>query len=344
MKYHTLGRSGLKVAPLAVGTFNFGGPSDKLAALEIISIALENGVNLFDTADSYRKGASEQMLGECLAELGRRNDVIIATKVHFPSGPGPNDFGNSRHHIIRSCEESLRRLKSNHIDLLQLHRPSFDIPIDETLGALTDLVRQGKVRYVGTSTHPGWKVMEAVMVAKMGAFVRIVSEQPPYNLLDRRIENELVPLSLAEGIGLLPYAPLAQGVLSGRYDGSSFPKDSRASLLGGVYADRVNAAGVAVGRRVSELAAQVGMTPSQLALLWVSRQPAVTAPIFGPRTPEQMKDAARILALELPADICPAFDALVPPGSAVTNFHNGCTWMKQRIMVGLPANKQDPQS
>lgn len=158
MKYHTLGRSGLKVAPLAVGTFNFGGPSDKLAALEIISIALENGVNLFDTADSYRKGASEQMLGECLAELGRRNDVIIATKVHLPTGSGPNDFGNSRHHIIRSCEESLRRLKSNHIDLLQLHRPSFDIPIDETLGALTDLVRQGKARQ-GTlrgNIDPSW--------------------------------------------------------------------------------------------------------------------------------------------------------------------------------------------
>ena len=209
MDYRVLGRTGVKIAPLALGTDNFANPVPEGEASRILQRALEAGINLIDTSNSYAKGESEAIIGRVLAQNGRREEVLLATKAHYPTGPGPNDRGNSRLHIMRACEASLRRLQTDYIDLYQIHRPVFDIPLDETLSALNDLVRQGKVRYIGSSTAPAWKVMEAFMVSELKNYARFISEQPPYNLLDRRIENELVPLCQAHGLGIFPWAPLA---------------------------------------------------------------------------------------------------------------------------------------
>jgi aryl-alcohol dehydrogenase-like predicted oxidoreductase len=295
------------------------------------------GINLLDTSNNYAQGESERIVGRAIARLGGRHNIVVATKAHFPVGPGPNDSGNSRLHLMQACEDSLERLGTDYIDLYQLHRASFDIPVDETLGALTDLVRQGKVRYIGCSTFPAWKVMEALMASELKNYARFISEQPPYNLLDRRIENELVPLAQAHRIGIIPYAPMAQGVLAGRYDGANdFPSDSRAARIGGVFAGRVTPAGIEVARRFSDLARVHGIPRAQLAILWVKDQPGITAPIFGPRTMEQLEQILPVLDMTLSDELRAGCDALVPPGSAVTNFHNGCTWMKQQL-VGCDA-------
>lgn len=338
MQYRSLGRSGLMVSPIALGTFNFGGPTDEAVSLQIIARAIDAGINFFDVANSYNEGRSEEYLGKAIRASGKRDDLIIATKVHFPVGDGPNDRGNSRHHILRECDRSLKRMGVDYIDLLQLHRPDFDIPAEESLSALDDLVRQGKVRHIGTSTHPAWKVMEAVAISDHRGWARPVVEQPPYNLLDRRVENELVPLCLDKGLSLIPYAPLAQGVLAGRYKSKAdLPADSRAVTRGGAYLDRVNDRGIAVGQAVSDLARDFGIPANQLAMAWVKDRPAVAAPLFGPRTMEQLEDMLPVLELTFPEELEKPFDKLVPPGSAVTNFHNGCRWMKQVLNVGLPS-------
>ena len=237
--YRLLGRSGIRVSPLCLGTMNFGGPTPEDEAIRIIHAALDRGINFMDTANMYNDGESERVVGKALKQGNRRDQVILATKCFWPVGDGPNDRGLSRYHILRACEDSLRRLQTDHIDLYQMHRPDFDVPIDETLSALTDLVRQGKVCYIGCSTYPAWKVMEALMVSERKGYARYTTEQPPYNLLDRRIENELVPLALEYNLGLLPWSPLAMGILAGRYplDGS-LPEGSRAARRGGVFVER----------------------------------------------------------------------------------------------------------
>jgi 1-deoxyxylulose-5-phosphate synthase len=332
MHYRPLGRTGVRVAPLALGTFNFPDPTPEEEALRIVERALDAGINLIDTADSYNGGESERVVGRALARSGRRDQVVLATKVYFPTGPGPNDRGNSRRRIIKACEDSLRRLGVEHIDLYQIHRPDPETPVEETLGALTDLVRAGKVRYVGCSTHPAWQVMEALMVSELHGFTRYISEQPPYNLLDRRIENELIPLCRQYGLAIIPWAPLAQGVLAGRYaDVASPPADSRVVLRGGVYAERVTGRGVMIGTRFVDLAQQAGMTPAQLALLWVKDQPGVTAPLVGVRTLAQLDEVLPVLDMRLDDELRTACDTLVPPGSAVANFHNSAAWMKMRV-------------
>lgn len=332
MEYRNLGRSGLKVSPLCVGTMNFGTPTSEDESHGIVDRALEAGVNFFDTADFYNGGESERVIGRWLTAGGRRHAIVLATKVFFPVGPGPNDRGLSRHHILQACDDSLRRLQTDYIDLYQLHRPDPDTPLDETLEALTDLVRAGKVRYVGCSTHPAWLVMEALALSERRGLARFVSEQPPYNLLDRRIENELVPLALRHGLGIIPWAPIGQGVLAGRYaDAARFPAGSRAAERGGIYAERVTSRGVELARRFAELAASRGMSPARLALLWVKEQPAITAPIYGVRTLAQLEDALPVLGLRLDDELRAACDALVPPGSAAVNFHNTAGWMKQQI-------------
>lgn len=332
MEYRTIGRTGVKVAPIVFGSGNFADPTPEDEAARLINRALDGGINMIDTADSYVRGESERFIGRTLAANGRRREVILGTKTFYPVGPGPNDAGTSRLHIIEACENALRRLQTDYIDLFQLHRPSFDIPVDETLGALTDLVRQGKVRYIGCSTHPAWKVMEALMVSELKGYARYVSEQPPYNLLDRRIENELVPMCQAHGLGIFAWGPMAQGVLAGRYaDAANPPSDSRAALRGGIYAQRVTAKGVEISKQFVEIARQAGLSPAQLALLWVKDQPGLTAPIFGPRTVEQLEHVLPVLEMRLTDDLRAACDALVPPGSAVVNFHNSAPWMKMRL-------------
>jgi aryl-alcohol dehydrogenase-like predicted oxidoreductase len=333
MQYRSLGRSGMKVSPICLGTFNFANPTSEEDSIRLVERAVAAGINFLDTSNNYTNGESERILGRAISRIGNRHSLVVATKAHFPVGPGPNDSGNSRLHLVRACEDSLKRLGTDYVDLYQLHRASFDIPIDETLGALTDLVRQGKIRYIGCSTFPSWKVMESLMVSELKNLARFISEQPPYNLLDRRIENELVPLCKDYGIGIIPYAPMAQGVLAGRYNAAvDFPPDSRAGRLGGVFAGRVNQAGIEIGRQISALARDNKLLPAQLSVLWVKDQPGITAPIFGPRTLDQLDQILPVLDMSLSEELRLACDKLVPPGSAVTNFHNGCTWMKQQLL------------
>jgi aryl-alcohol dehydrogenase-like predicted oxidoreductase len=333
MHYRTLGQSGLKIAPLAIGTFNFGEPTGEAEAHQIIERALDAGINLLDTANFYNGGETERIIGRWLAATGRRHEIVLATKVFFPVGPGPNDRGASRGHILCACDDSLRRFQTDYIDLYQVHRPDPHTPMEETLDALNDLVRQGKVRYIGCSTHPAWQVARAIAISERRGYARFISEQPPYNLLDRRIENELVPCCQAHGLGIIPWAPIGQGVLAGRYtEPGVFPADSRAATRGGIYAERVTPRGVTIAQEFVALAQRHGLTPGRLALLWVKEQPGITAPIFGPRTLAQLEDALPVLDMQLDDDLRVACDHLVPPGSATVNFHNSAAWMKQRLL------------
>ena len=333
MEYRLLGRTGVKVAPLCLGSDNFANPTPEAESIAMIERAIDAGINLIDTSNSYAKGESERIIGRALAASGRRDQVLVATKAHYPTGPGPNDCGNSRLHLMKACEESLKRLQVDCIDLFQLHRPSFELPIEETMCALTDLVRQGKVRYVGCSTTPAWKAMESIMASELKGYVRFVSEQPPYNLLDRRIENEMVPFCQEYQLGIFPWSPLAMGILAGRYaDADKTPEASRAALRGGIYAERVTARGIEVGSRFVQLAKDRGISPAQLAVLWVKDQPGITAPLIGPRTLEQLEHFLPVMEMQLDDQTRAACDTLVPPGSAVADFHNSAPWMKMQVL------------
>jgi 1-deoxyxylulose-5-phosphate synthase len=331
MDYRLLGRTGVRVSPLCLGTMNFGGVTNEEDSIRIIHAVLDAGINFVDTANTYNGGQSEVAVGKALRD--RREKVVLATKVHFKVGDGPNDEGNSRLHILKACDDSLRRLQTDHIDLYQIHRPNLEIPVDETLSALTDLVRAGKVRYIGCSTHPAWLVMEALAVSERLQLARYVSEQPPYNLLDRRIENELIPLALRYQLAIIPWAPLAQGVLAGRYPvNEPFPEDARAERLkGSIYAERVTLRGVEAGARFSEVAQYFGKAPGQLALTWCKDQPGVTAPIVGPRTIEQLQELLPVLEMQLSDDERIACDQINPPGGVLVNFHNTSGWLKTPI-------------
>ena len=331
MEYRLLGRTGVRVSPLCLGAMNFGGATQEADSIRIIHTALDAGFNFVDTANVYNGGQSEIVVGKAL--IGRRDRVILATKVHGKMGDGPNDQGNSRLHILKACEDSLRRLNTDYIDLYQVHRPNPEIPVDETLRALTDLVQAGKVRYIGCSTHPAWMVMEALAISDRYGYARYISEQPPYNLLDRRIENELVPLALRYNLALIVWAPLAQGVLAGRYTaGAPHPADSRAARQpGSIYAERVSQDGIEAGARFADLAGRFGKTPGQLALTWCKDQPGITAPIVGPRTIEQLESLLPVLEMTLSQEEQAACDSINPPGSVVSNFHNTAGWMKMVV-------------
>lgn len=332
MDYHLLGRTGVRVAPLCLGTANFADPTAEDEAHRIVDAAIEAGINLIDSADSYAGGEAERFLGNALRANGRRDQVLVATKMHYPVGPGPNDRDNSYLNVIRACEASLRRLKLDTIDLYQIHRPSEAVPVDETLRALDHLTRHGMIRYAGCSTYPAWQVMEALMVSELRGYVRYVSEQPPYNLLDRRIENELVPLCQRHGLAILPWSPMAMGLLAGRYASSeALPADSRAARRGGIYAQRVTERGVETSRRFVNLAEETGRSGAQLAVLWAASQPGITAPLIGPRTLAQLEHLLPVLHDHLDDQTRAACDALVPPGTAVADFHNSASWMKMAI-------------
>jgi aryl-alcohol dehydrogenase-like predicted oxidoreductase len=331
MDYRLLGRTGVRVSPLCLGTMNFGGVTNEADSIRIIHAALDAGINFIDTANGYNAGQSEVVVGKALRD--RREKVVLATKVHFKVGDGPNDEGNSRLHILKACEDSLRRLQTDYIDLYQIHRPNMEIPVDETLGALTDLVRAGKVRYIGCSTHPAWLVMEALAVSERLRLARYVSEQPPYNLLDRRIENELIPLALRYQLAIIPWAPLAQGMLAGRYQKDQpYAADSRAGRLpGSIFAERVTPRGVEAGARFSEVAQYFGKAPGQLALTWCKDQTGITSPIVGPRTIEQLQELLPVLDLQLGDAERVACDQINPPGGVLVNFHNTSGWLKTPI-------------
>lgn len=336
MERRPLGQSGLTVSSLCLGCGNYGDMTTEASARHIMQAALDAGITIFDTADSYTRGESERILGRFLKETGQRDRVLILTKAYYPSGEGVDERGLSRDHLMRACENSLRRLQTDHIDLYVMHRSDSAVtPIEETLGALTDLVRQGKVRHIGCSTHPAWHVMEALSVSEKHSLARYVVESPPYNLLDRRIENELVPLCQKHGLGIIPWSPLAMGMLSGRYPkDASFPEDSRAAQNPqGIYAARINRRGARVGWQIMEIAREYRLSASQLALLWIKDQPGITCPIIGPRNLDQLAEMLAIADAHADERLRAALDALVPPGMAVANFHNTSGWMKAGIFA-----------
>ena len=334
MEYRKLGRSGVLVSPLCLGTMNFGGSTSEEDSFVIMQKAVDSGINFFDTANVYNKGESERIIGKFLKENNLREQVFLATKVNGRMGELPNDAGASRYHILKACEDSLKRLRTDHIDLYQLHRPPSTHPQDETLRAFDDLIHAGKVRYIGCSTHPAWMVMEALSLSEHYGLNRYISEQPPYNLLDRRIENELIPLCQKYDLAIIPWSPLAMGILAGRYPKpGDYPENSRAHLWdSSMVKARVTQRGIDVGKTLQKMAEERGMTASQLSLLWIKDQPGITAPIIGPRTLAHLEDALGVLDKKLDDADRPLFDELVHPGNAVADFHNSNDWMKARII------------
>jgi aryl-alcohol dehydrogenase-like predicted oxidoreductase len=336
MEYRVLGRTGVRVSSLALGTANFADPTPEDESRQILERAVDAGINVIDTGNSYGKGEAERIIGRALKSTGLRRKVLVATKVFPPTGPGPNDRGSSRLHILQACEDSLERLQTDYIDIYFIHRFDSDTHQEETLSALDDLVRSGRVRYVACSTHPAWRVMEALAISDRRGYPRYCCEQPPYNLLDRRIENELVPLCVEHGLGLFPWSPIAQGVLTGRYaDAKAYPEGSRAAFRGGIYAERINEAGIEVGNRFMALAKEVGIPPIQLAVLWVKDQMGVTAPIIGPRTLDHLEDLLPVGDMRLSDDVRQACDDMVPPGGMVANFHNSAGWGAKSRTLGV---------
>ena len=334
MEYRKLGRSGVLVSPLCLGTMNFGGSTSEEDSFVIMQKAVDMGINFFDTANVYNKGESERIIGKFLKENNLREQVFLATKVNGRMGELPNDAGASRYHILKACEDSLKRLRTDHIDLYQLHRPPSTHPQDETLRAFDDLIHAGKVRYIGCSTHPAGMVMEALSLSEHYGLNRYISEQPPYNLLDRRIENVLIPLCQKYDLAIIPWSPLAMGILAGRYPRTdNYPENSRAHLWdSSMVKARVTQRGIDVGKTVQKMAEERGMTASQLSLLWIKDQPGITAPIIGPRTLAHLEDALGILDKKLDDADRPLFDELVHPGNAVADFHNSNDWMKARVI------------
>lgn len=324
MELRSLGRTGIKVSNLCLGCMMFGGKTTPADSARIIDRAIDAGINFLDTANVYNAGRSEEATGAALKANGRRQQIILATKVHGRMGEGPNDWRNTRRHIIESCEASLRRMGTDWIDLYQIHRPDPDIPADETLRALDDLVRAGKVRYIGTSTYAAWQVVESLWVSKEYGLNRFICEQPPYHILDRRIERELVPMAQTLGIGLIPWSPLAGGMLTGKYRRDEPPpEDSRWATYNSnpMQRRRWNERIFDALEGLEPLAKARGITMSQLALAWVMQQPGITSPIIGPRTMEQLEDNLKAFDVTVTAEDREIIDGLVPPGTHVSPYY-----------------------
>ena len=318
----TLGRTGVKVSPLCLGAMMFGawGNRDHDDSTKIIHRALDAGINFVDTADVYSRGESEEIVGKALADGGRRENVVLATKFHGRMGDDPNEFGNTRRWIVREVENSLRRLRTDWIDLYQVHRPEQDTDIDDTLGALTDLVRQGKVRYIGSSTFPPSEVVEAQWVAQRRNRERFVCEQPPYSLLVRAVERDLLPTCRRHGMGVIAWSPLAGGWLSGKYrKQGDLPESRRAQMLPQRYDMSIpaNQRKLDAADALAQLADEAGISLIHMAIAFVIRHPAVTAAIVGPRTMEQLEGQLGAADVTLSDDVLDRIDEIVPPGTNV---------------------------
>jgi aryl-alcohol dehydrogenase-like predicted oxidoreductase len=318
MNYRPLGSTGVKVSPLCLGAMMFGGwgNPDHDEGIAIIHRALDAGINFIDTADVYSRGESEEIVGKALAG-GRRDNVVLATKVHGSMGEDPNEFGNSRRWIVREVDNSLRRLRTDWIDLYQIHRPEPDTDIDETLGALTDLIRAGKVRYIGSSTFPASQIVEAQWVAKERGRERFVCEQPPYSILVRGVEKDVLPTCRRHRMGVIPWSPLAGGWLTGRYRlGQDVPTSHRAQRIPGRYDMSIpgNQRKLEAVDALAKIAEEAGLSVIEMALAFVIRHPAVTAAIIGPRTMEQLESQLSAADVELSGEVLDRIDEIVPPG------------------------------
>jgi aryl-alcohol dehydrogenase-like predicted oxidoreductase len=323
MNFRPLGRTGVQVTPLCLGCMMFGGKTNAGESSAIIDRALNAGINFVDTANVYSRGLSEEIVGKTLKTNKMRDKIVLATKVHARMADSdPNALGNTRRHIITECEASLRRLQTDYIDLYQIHRPQSSVPIDEALRALDDLIRSGKVRYIGTSTFAAWQVVESLWVSKELGLNRFVSEQPPYNLLDRRIERELLPMAQTFGLAVIPWSPLAGGLLTGKYkrDGQA-PAGSRFTEPTAWDKPRYNERMFDVVEKLRPLAEAKGCTLSQFSLAWVMHQAGVTSPILGPRTMDQLDDNLGALNVTFTEAELKAIDELVARGRMVSPFY-----------------------
>ena len=327
MTYRNLGKTGVKVSPLTLGAMMFGGwgNPDHDECVRIIHRALDSGINVIDTADVYARGESEEIVGKALQ--GRRDDVVLATKFHGAmSDDDPNHGGNSRRWIIREVEDSLRRLQTDHIDLYQVHRPRPEIDIDDTLAALSDLVHQGKVRYIGTSTFLPSQVVEAQWVAERRHRERPVTEQPPYSILAREVERDILPTAQRYGLGILPWSPLAGGWLSGRYRrGEQAPVSSRQQRQPARHdpSSPENRQKLEAVHELQDLADAAGLSLIHLALAFVLEHPAVSSAIIGPRTMEQLESQLGIDKVSLPAEVLDRIDEIVAPGTTINDADKG---------------------
>jgi aryl-alcohol dehydrogenase-like predicted oxidoreductase len=324
----SLGRSGLNVSALCLGCMNFGEATNETDSLEILYAAHEAGVTFWDTANVYGAGRNETIIGKALKEFGFRDDIVLATKVHGKMGPGPNDQGLSRRHIRKAVEDSLRRLQTDYIDLYQMHRYDPYTPMDETLETMDTLVREGKIRYYGTSTFASWQMADAQWRARYNRWIEPVCEQAPYNLLDRRLENDRASFLAQSGWGLIAWSPLAGGQLTGKYGAvtpTNVPDGSRVAR-NTMWRQRINPSSAEVTREYNRLVLEYGLSPAQVAVAWVLHRPLVTAPIIGPRTLGQLNDLLPAADLKLPSSLLELLDQLVPPGTAVANFLNNSGW------------------
>jgi aryl-alcohol dehydrogenase-like predicted oxidoreductase len=318
MDYRSLGTTGIKVSPLCLGAMMFGewGNPDHDDSVRIIHHALDAGINFIDTADVYSGGESETIVGKALATVDRSR-IVLATKVHMPMGDDPNAQGNSRRWIIAECENSLRRLGTDYLDLYQVHRPDESVDVDQTLGALSDLVHAGKIRAFGSSTFPAEKIVEAQWVAERRCRERFVTEQPPYSILVRGIEADVLPVAQAYGMGVIPWSPLAGGWLSGRFGEGKDNTSRRAQRVPGRYdlALPANQQKLEVVTELAALAAEAGITMIELALAFVLEHPAVSAAIIGPRTMDQLESQLSAPEVRLETEVLDRIDEIVPPGT-----------------------------
>jgi aryl-alcohol dehydrogenase-like predicted oxidoreductase len=313
MQYRALGRTGIKVSPYCLGAMMFGtiGNSDHDDAIRIIHKALDFGINFIDTADGYNRGESEEIVGKALK--GRRDNIVVATKVHRPMGDDPNQRGNSRRWLVSAVDASLRRLQTDHIDLYQIHRPAPDTDIEETLSALTDLLRAGKVRAIGSSTFPVSEIVEAQWVAERRGLARFRTEQPPYSILDRGIEREVLPACERYGMGTMVWSPLSKGLLTGRYrKGQPLPDSIRVKYMPRQMSDPRNLDAV---ERLIPLADEAGLSLTHMAMAFVMAHPGVTSAILGPRTMQQLDDLLAGAEVRLGDDVLDRIDQIVPPGT-----------------------------
>jgi aryl-alcohol dehydrogenase-like predicted oxidoreductase len=336
MDYRSLGRTGMQVSPLCLGAMMFGawGEPDHDESIRIINRALDAGINFIDTADVYSQGESEVIVGKALA--GKRDDVILATKVHGQMGVpvdapmgakgDPNTQGNSRRWIMREVEDSLRRLNTDWIDLYQIHRPDEDTDDEETLSALTDLQRQGKIRAFGSSTFPAHRIVEAQWTAERRGLGRYVTEQPPYSLLVRNIEADVLPTAQKYGMGVIPWSPLAGGWLSGKWrKGAEEPESSRRDRIPSRFDLSIpeNQRKLEAADALARLADDAGLSLIHLAIAFVLKHPAVTAPIIGPRTMDQLESQLGAVDVQLSDELLDRIDEIVPPGTTFNRFDQG---------------------
>ncbi|MGC9319078.1 MAG: aldo/keto reductase [Armatimonadota bacterium] len=336
MDYVQLGRTGTRVSRFCLGTMNIRSLDDEDTWSQMVGEALDAGINFIDTADVYGRGISETVVGNVLAANGRRDEVVLATKAVAPMGDGPNDRGASRYHLTRAVEASLQRLQTDRIDLFYLHIVDLTTPIDEILQTLDTLVQQGKILYVGTSKWPPTLIMEGIACSEARGLPRFVAEQPPYHILDRGVENELLWMCMRQGIGVCTWGPLAYGLLSGKYRKGEEPYEGGRFASHGPDSTRFTEEALEVVEALIPRAEARGITLAEFAHAWLLARPGVTSILIGPRTIEHLRSTLSSYDVELSEEDLQAVDELVPPGQFVSDFYDGNVYRRLREAIHEP--------